>query len=224
MYGCERKLTVEGEHTTILAGMSATPTMPIQSRLLALQWLADLAKSRQTSSPEATPELTGPAADRGTEESGGGIGDGVKMRLGLRDADLQALVRNSQDSQRCVRLACAEHLLRLVEGGGRLVGEVKGRLVAMAAERLSDLDAQVASKWLQMLSLLARDAPYTHEVSLPQPSPGAPQALYLYYPDYPQESLSSPCLQRYVAPSWRLSGTQQQFTINAFPAVLLPAP
>jgi hypothetical protein len=212
MYGCERKLTVEGEHTTILAGMSATPTMPIQSRLLALQWLADLAKSRQTSSPEATPELTGPAADRGTEESGGGIGDGVKMRLGLRDADLQALVRNSQDSQRCVRLACAEHLLRLVEGGGRLVGEVKGR------------DAQGASKWLQRLSRLARDAPYTHEVSLPQPSPGAPQALYLYYPDYPQESLSSPCLQRYVAPSWRLSGTQQQFTINAFPAVLLPAP
>lgn len=73
-----------------------------------------------------------------------------------------------------MRVACADHLLRLAEGGGRLSGEAKGRLVAMAAERLSDLDGLVAKKWLRMLCLLARDGPHAQQVGMLSFSPPPP--------------------------------------------------
>ena len=67
---------------------------------------------------------------------------------------------------RCVREACADHLLQLVKGNDCLSKEGKGRLVAMAAERLSDLDGGVAAKWLQLLCLLAREAAPAQQVDV----------------------------------------------------------
>ena len=61
-----------------------------------------------------------------------------------------------------------DHLLQLVNGGGCLSKEAKGRLVAMAAERLSDMDGGVAAKWLRLLCLLARESPHTQQVGLLQ--------------------------------------------------------
>lgn len=63
-----------------------------------------------------------------------------------------------------MREAGADHLLQLVDGGCCLSKELKGRLVAIAAERLSDLDGGVAAKWLLLVCLLARESPHKQQV------------------------------------------------------------
>lgn len=148
------------EHCTILADTAGFLTTPVQSRLLALQWLSDLANpQKQPNSPEPRP--------KDAEDGGGEAAAAVAQQdVDLRSEAMQALLRGARDAERCVRVACADHLLALVGSGGLLSKETKGRLVAAASERLSDLDTQVARKWMRMLCLLAREGCCKTKVSL----------------------------------------------------------
>lgn len=74
--------------------------MPTQSRLLALQWLAELASSPSTSA--APPVATAAAGGGGGGDSLGVEAEGSLAELGVQDTRMQALLRGSRDGERSI--------------------------------------------------------------------------------------------------------------------------
>ena len=106
-----------------------------------------------------------PPASDGAWETGEG-GD-----LGLLLPAVRALLSAAEGSARKVRVAAARMILALVSCDGlALSGGLCASLVAMAAERLCDLEPQARELWASILPALALRQPATREVRLVTPN------------------------------------------------------
>ena len=100
MHGSPQKACITSQHTAVLADIAGSPGIPIQSRLLGLQWLAELADPQP---PEPTAVLPRTTVEGSKGEAGDGSGPAGKSMpgtIGLQDVRLQALLRGSHDIER----------------------------------------------------------------------------------------------------------------------------